>query len=92
MNHVDAVVLFFGGCFVLFAWTVTEHLLAMRRINQQIKVGEKGPCTFVVQDTEVMLLAVTGTYHSVGQYQLVVTDAQGLPTVVDRRDIVEVIN
>lgn len=89
MNTLSAVVLFLCGCAVLFAWTVVEHLLAMRRIERQI-VPEMGPATFLVQDTEVMLLAVTGTYRRVGLYQLIVTDAQGLPHVIDRRDIVDV--
>lgn len=88
-RYWPAVVLFLTGSAILFAWTVTEHLLAMRRIRHEA-VPELGPATFLVKDTEVMLLSVTGTYRRVGLYQLIVTDSAGIPHVIDRRDILEV--
>lgn len=79
----------FGGSLLILVAAYAEMVVHERR--RAVVMAEKGPMTIVWKDTDVMLMAATGTIRPLGEFHICLTDKQGWPTVIDRRDIVEVI-
>ena len=78
-----------GSAAVLFCWTVVDYLFWVARQERERHAGEKGPCTFLCRDVD-FLWTVRGTFRDLGEHHIVITDADGWPHVIDRRDVLGV--